>query len=86
MTDVDVLAYPLVTEKAMNDLDFENKLAFVVHIDATKGEIAEAISSRFDVVVAGVNTQITPQGRKKAIIELGPDDDAEEVISRIGVF
>ena len=82
----DVLAYPLVTEKAMNDLDFENKLEFIVHIDATKPEIAEAVSSRFDVAVADVNTQITPKGQKKAVIELGPDDDAEEVISRIGVF
>lgn len=81
-----ILEYPLVTEKAMNDLDFENKLQFVVHIDATKGEIAEATSERFDVEVAAVNTQITPKGVKKATIELGPDDDAEEVISRIGVF
>lgn len=81
-----VLQYPLVTEKAMNDLDFENKLEFIVHVDATKEEIADAISERFDVAVASVNSQVTPRGRKKATIELGPDDDAEEVISRIGVF
>ncbi len=81
-----VLQYPLVTEKAMNDLDFENKLEFVVHVDATKHEIADAVAERFDVAVASVNTQITPRGEKKATIELGPDDDAEEVISRIGVF
>ena len=81
-----ILRYPLVTEKAMNDLDFENKLEFVVHVDATKDEIAAAAAERFDVSVASVNTQLTPKGRKKATIELGPDDDAEEVISRIGVF
>ncbi len=81
-----ILQYPLVTEKAMNDLDFENKLEFVVHIDATKNEIASAIEDRFEVEVAAVNTQLTPAGQKKAVIELGPDDDAEEVISRIGVF
>ncbi len=81
-----ILAYPLVTEKAMNDLDFENKLEFIVHIDASKPEIASAIAERFEVEVVSVNTQITPQGRKKATIKLGPDDDAEEVISRIGVF
>lgn len=81
-----ILQYPLVTEKAMNDLDFENKLEFIVHIDATKGDIAESVADRFDVTVADVNTQITPKGKKKATIELGPDDDAEEVISRIGVF
>ena len=81
-----ILEYPLVTEKAMNDLDFENKLEFIVHIDATKPDIAAATTERFDVEVTAVNTQITPAGKKKAVIELGPDDDAEEVISRIGVF
>ena len=81
-----ILAYPLVTEKAMNDLDFENKLEFIVHIDATKDEIAAATEDRFEVTVASVNTQITSKGKKKAVIELGPDDDAEEVMSRIGVF
>ena len=81
-----ILQYPLVTEKAMNDLDFENKLEFVVDVDATKPDIATAISERFDVEVADVNTQLTPRGKKKATIELGPNDDAEEVISRIGVF
>ena len=81
-----ILHYPLVTEKAMNDLDFENKLEFVVHVDATKEEIAAETTERFDVAVAAVNTQIRPDGKKKATIELGPDDDAEEVISRIGVF
>ena len=81
-----LLQYPLVTEKAMNDLDFENKLEFVVEIDATKGEIAETVEARFDVSVIDVNTQVTPQGNKKATIQLSADDDAEEVISRIGVF
>lgn len=82
----EILQYPLVTEKAMNDLDFENKLEFIVHIDAIKPEIATAIEERFDVEVVSVNTQITPKGRKKATIELSSDDSAEEVISRIGVF
>lgn len=81
-----ILQYPLVTEKAMNNLDFENKLEFIVHVDATKDEIAEALATRFDVEVAAVNTQLTPRGQKKATIELAPEYDAEEVISRIGVF
>jgi len=29
---------------------------------------------------------VTAQGIKKATVELGPDDDAEEIASRIGVF
>jgi len=78
--------YPLVTEKAMNDMDMQNKLQFVVDVDASKGEISETVEERFDVAVTGVNTQVTPDGTKKAVVRLSEDDDAQEVASRIGVF
>ncbi|SEO27208.1 large subunit ribosomal protein L23 [Halogranum amylolyticum] len=81
-----VIEHPLVTEKAMNQMDFDNKLQFIVHIDATKGEIVEEIESRYEVTIQKVNTQVTPKGKKKAIVTLGEDDDAQEVASRIGVF
>jgi large subunit ribosomal protein L23 len=81
-----VLVHPLVTEKAMNEMDFENKLQFVVALDAAKPEIREEVEARYDVAVESVNTQVTPKGQKKATIQLSPDDDAEEVASRIGVF
>ncbi|MFC7114369.1 50S ribosomal protein L23 [Natronoarchaeum sp. GCM10025703] len=84
--DRDVIVHPLVTEKAMNDMDFENKLQFIVDIDSAKPDIADAVSERFDVEVVNVNTQITMDGTKKATVELGPDDAADEVASRIGVF
>ncbi len=81
-----IIDYPLVTEKAMNNMDFQNKLQFIVNVDATKPEIAEAIEERFDVGVTDVNTQITMKGKKKATVKLSEDDDAQEVASRIGVF
>jgi large subunit ribosomal protein L23 len=81
-----VIVHPLVTEKAMNDMDFENKLQFVVGLEATKTEIKEAVADRYDVSVESVNTQITMQGQKKAVVRLSADDDAQEVASRIGVF
>ena len=80
------IKYPLVTEKAMDRMDFDNKLQFVVSLDATKSEIAEAVASQFDVTVVNVNTQVTPQAEKKATVQLSDDDDAEDVASRIGVF
>jgi len=82
----DVIVHPLVTEKAMNQMDFDNKLQFVVDLDASKPEIAEAVTEQFDIEVEKVNTQVTMNGRKKATVRLGEDDDAQEVASRIGVF
>jgi large subunit ribosomal protein L23 len=80
------IRYPLVTEKAMNDMDFQNKLQFVVDSDASKPEIGAAVEEQFDVAVADVNTQNTMDGVKKAVVRLSEDDDAQEVASRIGVF
>ena len=80
------IKHPLVTEKAMNDMDFENTLQFVCESEATKPEIADAIEAQFDVGVSSVNTQMTMNGEKKATVTLSEDDDAQEVASRIGVF
>ncbi len=81
-----VIQHPLVTEKAMNEMDFQNKLQFVVDVDATKPAVAAAVAERYDVTVESVNTQVTPQGGKKATVRLSEDDEAQEVASRIGVF
>jgi len=81
-----IIHHPLVTEKAMDEMDFDNKLQFIVDIDANKSEISEAIESRYDVRITKVNTQITARGEKKAVVALSEDDDAQEIASRIGVF
>ena len=81
-----IIEHPLVTEQAMNEMDFKNKLLFLVDIDATKPEIREEIQDRYDVVVNDVNTQITSKGNKKATVTLSESDDATEIASRIGVF
>ena len=78
--------YPLVTEKAMNDMDFQNKLQFIVDMDATKPEIRAAIEEQYEVTIEKINTQVTMNGDKKATVTLSEDDDAQEVASRIGVF
>jgi large subunit ribosomal protein L23 len=81
-----IIHHPLVTEKAMNEMDFDNKLQFIVHLDATKAEVRDEIESRYDVVIEKVNTQVTPKGTKKATVRLSEEDDAQEIASRIGVF
>ena len=81
-----IIEHPLVTEQAMNEMDFKNKLLFLVDIDAAKPEIREEIQDRYDDVVDDVNTQITSKGKKKATVTLSDDDDATEIASRIGVF
>ena len=81
-----VIEHPLVTEKAMDQMDFDNTLQFIVHVDADKNEVQEEIESRYDVTVTSINTMVTPRGEKKAVVRLSEEDDAQEIASRIGVF
>lgn len=84
--NTNIIHHPNVTEKAMDKMDYENKLEFVVALDASKPEIKEALAELFDIAVESVTTQVTPQGTKKATVRLSEEDDAQEVASRIGVF
>ncbi|WP_435115064.1 50S ribosomal protein L23 [Halolamina sp. C58] len=81
-----VIEHPLVTEKAMDQMDFDNTLQFIVNVDADKPTIEAEIESSYDVTVDSLNTMVTPQGKKKAIVRLSEEDDAQEIASRIGVF
>ena len=52
----DVILKPVVTEKSMNAMS-EKKYTFLVHTDATKNQIKEAVEKMFEgTKVARVNT------------------------------
>jgi large subunit ribosomal protein L23 len=82
----EAIKYPHVTEKAVDKMDFQNKLLFICHSGATKDEIADEVSTQFDVTVEDVNTMVTTKGEKKATVQLSDEHDAQEIASRIGVF
>jgi large subunit ribosomal protein L23 len=81
-----VIVHPHVTEKAVDKMDFENKMQFIVDLDANKAEIVDDIEQQFDVDIENITTMVTPQGEKKATVLLSDDHDAQEIASRIGVF
>lgn len=60
----DVILSPVITEKATK-LTETNQVVFRVPLDATKPEIAKAVSELFKVKVTGVNT-IRTKGKSKA--------------------
>ncbi|MCI7813562.1 MAG: 50S ribosomal protein L23 [Lachnospiraceae bacterium] len=52
----DVILKPVITEKSMNAMG-EKKYTFLVHTDATKGQIKEAVEKMFNgTKVKSVNT------------------------------
>ena len=78
---------PWITEKALDSRSPErgNRLEFIVHLEATKGQIAEAIEELFEVKVEKVNTRISKHG-KHASVKLAPGFDAEEAALKLGAF
>jgi len=81
-----VIIRPIVTEKAIDKVEKENTLIFIVHINATKHMIKRAVEEIFDVKVVKVNTLITPRGEKKAYVKLAKEYSAVDIASRIGVL
>ena len=59
----DVILKPVVTEKSMNGMS-EKKYTFLVHPEANKAQIKEAVEKMFDAKVEKVNT-MNIQGKKK---------------------
>jgi len=82
----DVLMYPNLAEKAMNMVEIENKLIFVVRKFANKADIKEAVEKGFNVTVLKVNVERTQSGEKKAYIKLSSKDSAADIASRLGML
>ena len=76
---------PYVTEKASLGIDAGNKLQFMVDMRSTKDQIKKEIEEKYEIAVIDIKMMITRKG-KKAIVTLSPDDSAEEIAARLGVF
>ncbi len=90
----DVILKPVITEKSMSGMA-EKKYTFLVHTDANKAQIKEAVEKMFDgVKVAKVNT-MNQDGKtkrrgmtygktaktKKAIVQLTEDSKEIEIFA-----
>lgn len=81
-----VIRHPFVTEKATYHIEDNNKLQFIVDINATKDQIRREIEELYDIPVVSVNTMISMKGKKKAIVTLEGDNTAGELASKLGIF
>jgi len=86
MKGKEILIRPVISEKAIEKIENENTLTFIVNLKATKHEIKKAVEELFRVKVVKVRTLITPRGEKRAYIKLSPEHNASEIASRLGVI
>jgi large subunit ribosomal protein L23 len=79
-----IILAPYVTEKTFNQIEKENKLAFIVTERATKKEIIEAISILYEADIAEVNTTRTIRG-KKAFVKFKASEGARDLATKLAL-
>ena len=86
MDPYEVILYPLMTESASLMIEQENKLVFIVSLEASKMNVRRAVEELYEVRVEKVNLMITPKGEKKAFVKLHPDYKAADVAIKLGIL
>lgn len=81
-----IIIRAVVSEKAIDLIQTQNKLTFIVDRRANKQMIKRAVEELFDVRVEKVWTMITPKGEKKAIVKLKPEYSAFDVATQLGIL
>jgi large subunit ribosomal protein L23 len=75
-----------MTEKAVNLIESQNTLTFIVDVKASKSDIKRAFERFFNVKVLKVRTVVMPDGRKRAYIVLSPEYSASDIAVRLGIL
>jgi len=86
MNPDEVIVAVVRTQKAVSLIEKENKLTFVVRLEATKEDVKRAVEKLYGVEVEKVNTLVTPRGEKKAYVKLKPEYKAAELAVKLGVI
>jgi large subunit ribosomal protein L23 len=75
---------PYVTEKTFNQIEKENKLAFIVTEKATKKQIIDAINILYEAEIEEVNTTRTIRG-KKAFVKFKAPEGARDLATKLAL-
>lgn len=75
---------PYVTEKTFNQIEKENKLAFIVTEKATKKQIIDAINILYEADIDEVNTTRTIRG-KKAFVKFKAPEGARDLATKLAL-
>ncbi|MBS3073524.1 50S ribosomal protein L23 [Candidatus Pacearchaeota archaeon] len=80
-----ILIKPITTEKAIREIELENKIYFVVEKKIKKADIKKEIEEQFNVKVEKVNTQIK-NNQKVAVVKLKKEFKASDIAAKLGIM
>ena len=84
--DMMIVKHALLSEKAVNLIETQNKLVFIVDAQATKQEIAQEVEKLYKVKVTKVNTNTTMKGEKRAFVTLAKEDLAADLATQLNII
>ena len=85
MDSYKIIKYPLSTEKSIRLMESQNKLIFVVDIDADKKMIKNAIEDMFKTKVENVRTYVQ-HGEKRAYVKFSNESPAIDIATQLGLM
>ena len=80
-----IVKHPLSTEKSIRLMESQNKLIFVVDIDADKNIIKKAIEGMFKAKIDSVRTYIRG-GEKRAYVKFADETPAIDIATQLGLM
>ena len=83
---MNIIKYPLATEKSIRLMESENKLIFVVADKATKPQIKQAIEELFNAKVEKVRTLHAPDNKKRAYVTFNDETPAIDIATKLGLM
>ncbi|MCH7902127.1 50S ribosomal protein L23 [archaeon] len=86
MQGLNVIKYPLITEKAVNMIETQNKLVFVIDGNADKIMVKKAVENLYKVKVSKVNILKDMKSRKRAIVTINKKFRADDIATKLGVI
>lgn len=77
------LLYPVATEKAINMVERDNVITFIIDMRSSKKDVKEEFQKTFNVKVAKVTTEKAPRNVKKAFIRLDKTFKASDIALKL---
>ena len=82
----DIIKFVVMTEKAIQLIEGQNKLVLVVDRNSEKKDIKKAVENAFSANVSNVQTLIDQLGRKKAYVKFTKAGEAGEIAIKLGII
>jgi large subunit ribosomal protein L23 len=77
------LLYPIATEKAINMVERDNIITYIVDMRSLKKEVKDEFEKTFNVKVARVSIVREARNRKKAYIKLSKEYKASDIALKL---